>query len=138
MKINVALIVAIIAAVGLVAFGFTAFQIYTERQQLNQELELKTINTAEKFYNHYFPQGESTDTGKVMISDSVINEYSFAGIAVYYPTDSLVPLNIAASPMVPHSMDYVSQALAADSSMGNMITVNGKKYYQYIKVTQRP
>src|SRR4051812_38052942 len=105
MKINVALILAIIAAVGVVAFGFTAFQIYTERQQLNQELELKTINTAEKFYNHYFAHGESNEPDQVSISDSVINEYSFAGVAVYYPTDSLVPLNAAAAPMVAYSMD---------------------------------
>jgi hypothetical protein len=42
MKINLALILSIIGAVGIVAFGFTAFQIYSERQQLNTELELKT------------------------------------------------------------------------------------------------
>ena len=39
MKINLALIVAIIVAVGLVALAFTAYQISSERQTLNSELE---------------------------------------------------------------------------------------------------
>ena len=50
MKINLALIVSIILAVGLVALGFTAFQISSERQELNGELESRTISLAEDFY----------------------------------------------------------------------------------------
>jgi hypothetical protein len=52
MKINLALIASIIIAVGLAAFGFTAFQISSEREKLNAELEAKTIRTAEELYNN--------------------------------------------------------------------------------------
>ena len=51
MKINLALILSIIAAVGLVALGFTAFQISSEQQRLKVELEIKTVRVAEDFYN---------------------------------------------------------------------------------------
>ena len=38
MRINVSLIVAILLAVGVVAFIFNAFQISAERDKLNKEL----------------------------------------------------------------------------------------------------
>ena len=135
MKINIALIVSIIAAVGLVAFGFTAFQIYSERQQLNKELELKTVSTAEEFYNDHFVKATSGDSINLdRITDSIISRYSFSGIAVFFNPDSIVPLNRTASLLIEHSVDYVSQAIAADSSIANKIKVDEKNFYQYIKV----
>ena len=62
MKINLALIMSIIVAVGLVAFGFTAFQISSERQQLTNDLEVKTVRVAEDFYKNYFEKLEQGDS----------------------------------------------------------------------------
>jgi trehalose-6-phosphate synthase len=139
MKINLALILSIIGAVGIVAFGFTAFQIYSERQQLNTELELKTRSTAEDFYNIHFKNQPSGDSLAISaITDSVISQFSFSGIAIYYNPDSIVPLNETAGRLIEHSEDYISQALAADSSMGNTINVDKKKFFEYIKVIERP
>ena len=51
MRINVSLIVAILVAVGGVAFIFTAFQISAERDKLNKELEARSIRASDNFFN---------------------------------------------------------------------------------------
>jgi trehalose-6-phosphate synthase len=137
MKINIALVVSIIVAVGLVAFGFTAFQIYSERQQLNNELERKSITTAEEFFNAEIKRGTGDSVSFTQLNDSIISQYSFSGLAVYYHADSIETVNKVSKMLVDKSFDYISQSIAADSSMGNMITVNEKKYYEYIKVIPR-
>ena len=58
MKINLALILSIIVAVGIVSLTFTIIQTTTERQKLNSELELKTIRNAEEFFNNHGQRGE--------------------------------------------------------------------------------
>ena len=107
MKINLALITSIIVAVGLVAFGFTAFQISSEREKLNTELEAKTIRTSEEFYNNYLERlalndSTGTDTSFILkVTDSVINQYRLKGIAIYFNADSIIPLNNDAAKILP-------------------------------------
>jgi len=138
MKLNLALIISIIAAVGLVAFGFTAFQISSERQKLYNELEIKTINTAEEFYRNYLSKLEKGNNVSLnKITDSIILQYNFKGISIYYNTDSIVALNGAAKEYLEHSTNYISRAISADSSMGNLITLQREKIFEYIKVIRR-
>ncbi|HVU84116.1 MAG TPA: trehalose-6-phosphate synthase, partial [Puia sp.] len=138
MKINLALIISIIAAVGLVAFGFTAFQISSERQQLNNELETKTIQVAEVFYKSHFSDIAREDSLHFdNITDSLISQYRFNGIAVFYNNDSIVALNATAEPFLKYSSDYIAQAISADTSMGNLIDVHGKKVYEYIRLIRQ-
>jgi hypothetical protein len=137
MKINLALIASIILAVGLVAFGFTVFQISSERQQLNNELETKTIRVADDFYENYLDGLEAGDSLYSRITDSLITQYSFAGIAIYYNADSIVPLNKITRSYLDESEDYISEAISADTSKGNILDVNGKKIYQFIRIIKR-
>ncbi len=137
MKINLALIASIILAVGLVAFGFTVFQISSERQQLNNELKTKTISVADDFYENHLRGLEAGDSLYSKITDSIITQYSFAGIAIYYNTDSIVSLNKITQSYLEESQDYISEAISADTSKGNILTVNGKKVYQFIKIIKR-
>ena len=138
MKINLALIVSIIAAVGLVSLVFTAFQISSERQKLNNELETKTIRVADDFYKTHLgnlEKGDSLNFSK--INDSVISQYDFIGLAVYYNADSIRFVNDSTQHFIGHSTDYIAQAISADSSMGNLIKINGNKIYEYIRVIKR-
>jgi trehalose 6-phosphate synthase len=137
---------SIIVAVGLVAFGFTAFQISSERQQLTNDLEVKTVRVAEDFYKTYFgklEQGDSiyrphkNDADLSKITDSIINQYRFVGIALYYNADSIVALNNEAYQLIKPSTDYIAQAISADSSMGNLVELNNKKYYQYTRLINK-
>ena len=138
MKINLALIISIIAAVGLVAFGLTAFQISSEREQLNSELESKTIQVAEAFYkSHFSHMGKEDSLHFKNITDSLISQYRFSGLAVYYNNDSLVALNPSTEPFLKYSTDYIAQAISADSSMGNLISIHGKKVYEYIRLIKQ-
>src|SRR4051812_14112421 len=138
MKINLALIASIVIAVGLVAFAFTAFQISSDRDQLHKELETRTIREAEVFYKTYLKDLEKKDSLNLnKITENVITIYSFTGIAVYYNADSIVPLTEETKPFIETSADYITQAVSADSSMGNNIKVKGKNLYEYIKVIKR-
>lgn len=139
MRINLALILSIILAVGLVAFIFTAFQISSERQKLNTELADKTVRVSEDFYRmHLKPLEKNESVNLKKITDSLIYLYSFNAASIYYTADSVIFLNDTARVFLPYSSDYIARALAADSSMGNMIKISGKKIYQYIKIVRRP
>lgn len=138
MKINLALILSIILAVGLVALGFTAFQISSERQELKTELEATTISLADDFYRiHLRANKQSTGLHLEGITDSIISQYRFAGIAVHHNNDSLIALNQAAEKYIIRSSDFAAQAISADSSMGNFISIGGDDLYEYIKVIKR-
>jgi len=138
MRINLALILSIIVAVGVVALVFTAFQISSEKQKLNNELQSKTVRLAEDFYKTYFRHLEDRDSVPLRgITDSVINQYSFIGLAVYYNRDSVIPLNSSTQLLLQHSSDYITRAVSADTSMGNMVRSGGKKSYEYIRIVKR-
>src|SRR6187401_1676912 len=94
MKINLALILSIIVGVGIVALGFTAFQISTEKEKLNDELKVNTIRRAEEFYINHLKKLDTADTPQLELTDSIISQYNFLGIAIYYNADSIQTFNV--------------------------------------------
>ena len=139
MKINLALILSIILAVGLVALGFTAFQVSSEREKLYTEMEAKANYVAEDFYTIYFKTVEEGDSIHLKkITENIISRYGFSGIVIYFNADSVIFLNDTVKPLFQNSAAYVSQAISADSSMGNVITFKGNKYYEYTRIIKRP
>src|SRR5215470_16866926 len=111
MRINLALILSIIVGVGIVALAFTAFQISSERQKLNGELQSKTVRVAEDFYRTYLKKLEKGDSvDRREITDSVINQYSFVAAAIYYNRDSIIALNDSARYLLSHSSDFIIRA----------------------------
>lgn len=138
MKIDITLLVSILLAVGLVAFGFTSYQISQERQQLRGELRSKTIRVSDDFYSTYLKKLEKgKDVDAFVFSDSLASQYGFTAIGLYYNRDSVVSVEAATADMLKESSDYVAQALSSDSSMGNFIKSGGKSLYEYIRVVKR-
>ena len=138
MRINLALILSIIVGVGIVALAFTAFQISTERQNLNNELQSKTVRVAEDFCRTYFKKLEKSDNlDRSEITDSVINQYSFVGVALYYNKDSIISFNDSARSLLNHSPDFITRSVSADSSMGHMMKANKNKFYEYVRIIKR-
>jgi trehalose-6-phosphate synthase len=139
MKIDITLIISIILAVGLVAFGFTSFQISQERQQLRSDLAARTTRVAEDFSSDFL---QNINTGKkidtTVISDSVANQYGFESVVIYYNPDSILSYSQHSAALHERSINYISQALSSDSSQGNFIRVNGRSAYEYIKIIKRP
>jgi trehalose-6-phosphate synthase len=138
MKINLALVASIIIAVGLVAVIFTAIQISKERQKLNIELATNTSRVAEDFYNTYLEGLEKDNSpGFKKITNNIISQYNFTGIAIYYNTDSIIPVGSLGKEYPEISANFIARAIAADSSMGNTIKVDGKRIYEYIRMVKR-
>src|SRR5689334_20059378 len=108
MKINVALVLSIILAVGLVALGFTAVQISSEREKLYDELKVSTIKTGEEIYTNYL-----ADSAAPKLTDSIIGKYNLGGIAIYNNADSIQTFNAETKKYLTASTDYIVQAIAA-------------------------
>ncbi len=137
MRLNVALIISIILAVGLVALSFTYFQISTEREKLNNELENRISEIANEFsQNNLAAMSENSSERTAQSIDSISNKYHLIGIAIYYGNDSII-VNRAATSFTQNSRDYISQAIAADTSQGNFITTNGKNIFLFIKPSKQ-
>lgn len=133
MRLNLALILSIIIAVGLVAFGFTFFQISTERNKLSSELEIRTAQVAEEiFQSDTFSLEQINRENIEHFADSINRKYNLLGIAIYYSNDNIVCPNSSRS-LIAHSLDYISQSITADTTLGTFITIEEKNIYQYIK-----
>ncbi|WP_207513931.1 alpha,alpha-trehalose-phosphate synthase (UDP-forming) [Longitalea luteola] len=138
MKINLALIASIIIGIGLVAFIFTAFQISSDREQLKNDLENKTAQVADDFYKTYFidlDSGFGLDTTK--ITDSILEQYRFTGIKIYFNRDSIISIRDSAGPLPESSLDFIARAISADSSMGRLVKINGHRTYEFVRLIRR-
>lgn len=137
MKVNLALVLSIIVAVGLVALGFTAFQISSEREKLNNELEVTTIKLAEEFYKTHLDKLSEGDSAKIAINDSIVSQYNFVGLAVYHNADSVQFSGEKAERYFKLSEDYVLQAISADTSLSNNIKSGNERVHEYIRLVKR-
>ncbi|HEX6332675.1 MAG TPA: trehalose-6-phosphate synthase [Flavisolibacter sp.] len=138
MKINTALIASIILAVGIVAFGFTAFQISTERTELKHELETKTTRLANEFVDRHLKELETGNSLAIANTDSLVQQYNFIAALIYFNNDSIVRLNRGAYMYIDVSSDHIARALSADSSMGHFTEADGRDLFQYTRVIHRP
>ncbi len=133
MRLTLALILSIIFAVGLVAFGFTFYQSTSERKNLVKELELRTSQSAEQIFKRsisYFEQISQENLEQA--GDTICKQYDMLGLAIYYRYDSII-WTYPVSRYINYSADYIRQSITADTSSGNFFTVDGLNIYQYIK-----
>ena len=135
MRLNIALILSIIIAVGMVALGFTYYQISSERTKLNNELEKHTSDIVERLVsdNLIFKTTNNPVDFKYFI-DSISNRYNLMGFAIYYGNDSILNTNFS-NDLINSSLDFITQSIISDTCIGNYITLNGNDVYQYIKPT---
>lgn len=132
MRLNLALVVAIVISVGIVALGFTFYQVSAERIKLTDDLEKRMADISLKLSESKFVQSQKGNLNYSI--DSICKKYNLEGITIYFGDDSIVSnLKVAFD----NSKDYVLQSIAADSINGNFISVDGKKLYQYIKPLTR-
>ncbi len=133
MKLNLALILSIIIAVGIVTVGFTLYQSSSERDKLNKELEIRTTQIAEEVFQNNKSTFEHINQGNTeYFIDSICSKYKLLGFAIYYSKDSIIS-NETSRSFIELSADKISQSLVADSTIGSFISAQGKNIYQYIK-----
>lgn len=126
------MIVAILLAVGVVAFIFNAFQISAERDKLNNELESTTVRATDQFFLDFVTKDDSLLVNE--INDSAVQSYGFEGLAIYFNEDSIINISVPSVEYLDHSRDYVRQAIVSDSSFGKYFKVKGRSVYQYIRL----
>jgi hypothetical protein len=137
MRITLALILSVIVAVGLVAFGFTFYQVSSERARLQNDLEIRISQISDELLKRdslLFGHAE-----KQLIEhfeDSVDARYDLLGIAIYYSKYSIIASNSTRT-IIYSSLDEISKQLAFGSSSGIFITVNGEKIFMYIRPVVR-
>ncbi|MEO5673778.1 MAG: trehalose-6-phosphate synthase [Chitinophagales bacterium] len=132
MKLNLALIISIVLAVGFVAFGFTWYQISIERAKLKNELETRIAEIADELFQNNFSLIYQGNREKIEhILDSISNKYHLLGIAAYFNNDSII-VNSAATPFISLSLDFIAQSIAADTTQVNYISSKGKSIFQSI------
>jgi len=137
MRLTLAFILSIVLAVGLVAFGFTFYQSSTERNKLIQELEIHTEQiTADILQGNTFYFERINQHTIERFADSINKRYNLLGIAVYLNNDSIIS-NDSTRNLINYSMDYISQSITTDTSLGNFFTIAGEDIYQYIKPIKR-
>ena len=91
MRVTLALVLSIIVAVGIVAFGFTFFQVSSERNSLNNDLNLRAQKvTDELFISNIFLAGELARDNVDHFTDSLKARYNIEGISIYYSKDSIM------------------------------------------------
>ena len=137
MRITLALILSVIVAVGLVAFGFTFFQVSSERTRLQNDLESRISKISEELLVKDSLLFGSTEKEKIEhFADSVVARHGLLGMAIYYSRYNIVA-STSTRTLVYSSQDEISKLLAFGSSSGNFITVNGNKMFLYIRPVAR-
>jgi trehalose-6-phosphate synthase len=137
MKITLTLILSIIVAVGLVAFGFTIYQVSSERTRLQSDLEVRINHIAEEILMSDSLLFGQTEKQKIEhFTDSLIARYDLAGMAIYYSKYNIIAGNSTRA-LVYSSLDEISRLLAYGSSSGDFITLNGDRVFIYIRPVAR-
>lgn len=137
MRLSLALVLSIFFGVGLVTFIFSLFQMSDERPRLEGELENRISQVAGEIsydtvlFSIYYDQET-----KEQLIDVMNRRYNLSGIAVFYTPDSML-VNTAAAPLVARSIDYIKQSIAANTSVGNYLELNGITHFQFIRPVHR-
>jgi trehalose-6-phosphate synthase len=138
MRITLALVFSIIFAVGIVAFGFTFFQISAERTNLQKEIEVRVKHITEDLLKNDTLLFEKVNRASIeKLADSLNVRFNLSGIAFYFGRDSIVT-NSSSRNIVYTSLQQISQSVATRMPAGNFLSISGEKYYQYIWPVERP
>jgi trehalose-6-phosphate synthase len=133
MRLNISVILSLLFAVGLVAFGFTFYQSSAEKAKLNNDLESRTIQVTNEIFIHDALFFEKLGQNNInFFSDSINRQFNLLGFAIYYNYDSILCSNSARG-FIKYSRDYISQSIYADTSFGNFFKSENGKIYQYIR-----
>ena len=132
MRITLAFILSIIVAVGLVAFGFTLFQISEEKTRLLKDIEIRTSQISrELLKNESLLFRKANPANIENLADSLKTLYNLFGIAVYYRSDSIVANHTSMEFMGP-LISWVPQSIASGRALGSFVKTSENKIYQYI------
>ena len=137
MRLNLSVILSLLFAVGLVAFGFTFYQSSTEKAKLSNELESRILLVTNEIFRSDSMFFKNINRNNInYYADSLNTQYNLLGLTIYYNSDSIISNNSTHS-FIKDSRAYISQSIAADTTIGNFFRSGHQKIYQYIKPIKR-
>ena len=109
MRLTLPVLLSIVFAIILVAFGFAFYQSSTEKTKLEGELKIRTSLVSEAIVHNnslFFNKPKQRNIER--FADSVIKQYNLLGIAYYINNDSILS-SISAKKLIVYSKPYVSK-----------------------------
>ena len=132
MKITVRLVVSLVFVVGLVAGGFSFYQVRTEKIRLKSDLERRTILLAESIQESVTPLLLSDSSLKLsLLVQRFSNRAGFQGIAVHDSDGELLASTADLEQMIPGSGPQIVHVLTEYRPVGEFIRVGNRRSYRY-------
>jgi trehalose 6-phosphate synthase len=130
MKITIRLVVSLVLVVGLVAVGFSFYQVREERARLRSDLERRSIILAESMQESVIPLVASDSTEKLKLLVMRLGKRErFQGIAVHDARGQVLASTVDLEAQIPGSIPQVVRVLAAGRPAASFIyTANGRTY----------
>jgi trehalose-6-phosphate synthase len=132
MKITLRLVVSLVLVAGLVAVGFSFYQVRTERIRLTSELERRTIILAESIQESVTPLVASDSSKKLnRLVQRFSNRERFQGIAVHDASGLVLASTPDLGSLIPGSVPQVVHVLAETQPVGEFVHVGSRRIYRY-------
>ena len=132
MKITLRLVVSLVIVVGLVAGGFSFYQVRTEKIRLKSELERRTILLAESIQESVTPLLLSDSSLKLsLLVQRFSNRVGFQGIAVHDADGQLLASTADLEPMIQGSGPQIVHVLTEYRPVGVFVRVGNRRTYRY-------
>ncbi|MBI4727128.1 trehalose-6-phosphate synthase [candidate division TA06 bacterium] len=135
MKINLTIIISILLTAGLVALGFTSWQVYQERQRLHIDLERRAVLLGESISDGLVAQLEKGRIKPVQRIIDRVNQSSsrLSGLAVYDLRDSIVALTEGFIPHKSAVVEFRNRQFGSDSLAASFQRSGGRQVYLFIR-----
>jgi trehalose 6-phosphate synthase len=132
LKITLRLAVSLVLVVGLVAVGFSFYQVRAERIRLTSELERRTIILAESVQESVTPLILSDSSTKLnRLVQRFSNRERFQGIAVHDANGQVLASTADIDPQIQESLPQVVHVLAEGQSTGAFAHAGTRRVYLY-------
>jgi len=133
LKITLRLVVSLVLVVGLVAVGFSFYQVRTEKIRLTSELERRTIILAESIQESVTPLITPDSPKKLnRLVQRFSNRDRFQGIAVHDASGHLLASTPDFDPQIQGSFPQVVHVLAERQPTGTFLHIGNRRIYVYL------
>ncbi len=132
MKITIRLVVSLVLMVGLVAAGFSFYQVREEKIRLTSDLERRSIILAESIQESVIPMVTADSSGKL---NRLVQRFGkrerFQGIAVHDAHGQVLASTVDLDAQIPGSAPQVVRVLAEAQPTGSFLHVAKRRIYLY-------
>jgi len=138
LRINLRIILSIVVVISVLVFLFTLVQVRQEKERLTIDLQRRSSLLGESLKESIEPLMEKRRPEPLQkIVDKFGNRERLAGIAVYDVKDTLIAATPRLATLLSITPASVTNAMNANTEIGNFIEVGGKEIYLYVLPLKR-